>query len=135
MREEISPLHALEQAQASGRTVAYPGFTGRDHHMIFRAGPALEPSPWSFMQPAAHAPAVSPDLLLVPLVAIDRRGHRIGQGKGYYDRVLPELRSAGARIVGLGWPLQLVDQDIPHDPWDVPLDAFASPDGLIEFSR
>jgi 5-formyltetrahydrofolate cyclo-ligase len=70
---------------------------------------------------------VVPDLLLIPLVAVDRSGNRIGMGKGHYDRALPGLRSAGARIIGIGWPFQLLEDELEPDPWDVPLDGFASP--------
>lgn len=133
MGAEISPLLALERAAVLGKSVAYPHFAGRDHHMIFREGPPVNPSPWAFMQPAHGASEVRPDLVLVPLIGIDRRGHRLGQGKGHYDRALPALRELGAQLIGVGWGMQLVDEDIPHDPWDVPLDAFASPEGLLEF--
>jgi 5-formyltetrahydrofolate cyclo-ligase len=135
MTNEVSPLQALDRASAMGRTIAHPSYAGRDHHMVFRAGPPVEPGPWAFMQPSDDAPEVEPDLILVPLVAIDREGHRIGQGQGHYDRALPALRARGGTAVGVGWAFQLVDQLIAHDPWDSPLDAFASPDGLVEFRR
>ena len=135
MRDEISPLQALERATALGKSVAFPAFAGRDHHMVFRAGPAVDPGPWAILQPADHSPEVTPDLVLIPLIAIDRTGHRIGQGKGHYDRALPKLRESGARLIGIGWAFQLVDGHIAHEAWDIPLDAFASPDSLIEFDR
>jgi 5-formyltetrahydrofolate cyclo-ligase len=87
------------------------------------------------MQPEARSPVVEPDLILVPLVAIDRAGNRLGRGKGHYDAALSRLRRGGARLIGLGWSMQLLNEDIPADPWDVPLDAFASPDGLHWFGR
>ncbi len=68
--------------------------------------------------------------MLVPLVAIDRAGTRLGQGKGHYDRVLGELKRRGALLIGLGWAVQLIERSIPVDPWDVPLDGFASPEGV-----
>ena len=79
------------------------------------------------------SPEVYPDLILVPLVAIDRSGNRLGQGKGHYDRVLGRLREHGALLVGVGWAVQMVEGAIPADPWDVPLDGFASPEGLEMF--
>ena len=96
--------------------------------MIWRAGPAAEASPWGVLQPAAEAPAVAPDIVLVPIVLADRRGTRIGHGKGHYDRALAHLRQSGPVFtIGLCWESQLIDSPIPADPWDVPLDAIATP--------
>jgi 5-formyltetrahydrofolate cyclo-ligase len=68
--------------------------------------------------------------VLLPLVAIDRNGTRLGQGKGHYDRVVGDLRRRGALLIGLGWDVQLINETIPADPWDIPLDGFACPSGL-----
>lgn len=58
------------------------------------------------------------DLVLVPGVAFDREGHRLGRGKGYYDRLLPQLR---ARKIGVCFPFQLLDS-LPVEPFDVSMD-------------
>lgn len=130
---EISPLPAMNAASAAGATPAYPAFA--DHQSAFRflAGDPLESGPWACFQPPLTAPEVFPDLVLVPLVAIDGKGTRLGQGKGHYDRVLAKLRERGALLVGVGWQVQKLDEMIPADPWDVPLDGFASPEGLEMF--
>jgi hypothetical protein len=75
---------------------------------------------------ALDAPEVYPDLVLVPLIAVDARGTRLGQGKGHYDRVLAKLRERAALLIGVGWEVQRLDRLIPPDPWDVALDGFAS---------
>jgi len=134
MKDEVSCLPALDRARAMGKTVALPYFAGRDSRMTFRAGEPVHPGPWGILQPAGDAPPVSPDLLLIPLIAADRAGNRIGMGKGHYDRALPGLRGAGARLIGVGWPFQLLAEPLAPDPWDVPLDGFASPDGFQEFA-
>ena len=131
MPHEISPLTALDKAAAAGATVAFPAFADHQSPLRFLAGPPVETGPWSVMQPPLSLPEVFPDLLLIPLVAIDRRGTRLGQGKGHYDRVLGELRRRGALLVGVGWANQLIDDEIPADPWDIALDAFASPQSLL----
>ena len=87
------------------------------------------------MQPKLRSPVVEPDLILVPLIAIDGNGTRLGRGKGHYDRALTRLRKSGARLIGVGWPLQLLSETIPSDEWDIPLDAFVSPDGLTLFNK
>jgi 5-formyltetrahydrofolate cyclo-ligase len=133
MKDEISPLAAMTRASCVHLTLAYPFFVDRDSRMTFRTGTPVDPGPWGILQPAPDSAIVSPDLILMPLVAVDRRGNRVGMGKGHYDRALPGLREAGARLVGCGWDFQLLDQDLAPDPWDVPLDGFASPDGLRMF--
>ena len=87
------------------------------------------------MQPAKRHPPVQPDLVLVPLIAIDGQGTRLGRGKGHYDRALISLKKSGARLVGVGWPMQRLPETIPADEWDVPLNAFASPDRVEWFHR
>jgi 5-formyltetrahydrofolate cyclo-ligase len=132
---EISPVAAIEEARAIGRIVAFPSFENPAKPFKFRAGDPLEPGPFGIMQPKSSAPVVEPDLILVPLIAIDGYGTRLGRGKGHYDRALGRLRKSPARLIGIGWALQKLPETIPADAWDVPLDGFASPDGLTMFSR
>ena len=132
---EISPLPAMEEARAVGAIVAFPCFANPAKPFRFLAGDPLEPGPFGIMQPAKRHPAVEPDLVLVPLIAIDGRGTRLGRGKGHYDRALVGLKKSKARLIGVGWPIQRLTETIPADEWDVPLDAFASPDGIEIFKR
>jgi 5-formyltetrahydrofolate cyclo-ligase len=127
---EISPLSAMEEARAVGAIVGFPCFPHPGKPFRFLAGDPLEPGPFGIMQPAKRHPVVQPDLVLVPLIAVDGHGTRLGRGKGHYDRALVGLKKKGARLIGIGWPLQRLEETIPADEWDVPLDAFASPDGL-----
>jgi len=130
---EISPAVAMEEARAVGRIVAFPAFANPAKPFRFLAGDPLEPGPFGIMQPKKSAPVVEPDLILVPLIAIDARGTRLGRGKGHYDRALIGFKKTKARLVGVGWPPQRLSEDIPADEWDVPLNAFASPDGVEWF--
>jgi len=130
---EISPLPAMEEARAVGAIVGFPCFTNPAKPFRFLAGDPLEPGPFGMMQPAKRHPVVQPDLVLVPLIAVDSAGTRLGRGKGHYDRALLGLKKSGARLVGVGWAIQRLADTIPADAWDVPLDAFASPDGLELF--
>jgi 5-formyltetrahydrofolate cyclo-ligase len=132
---EISPMRALESAAASGATIAFPCIANPAKPFRFRAGPCALAGPFGLMQPALDEPEVIPDLVLVPLVAVDHRGSRLGRGKGHYDRVLARLKRGGSRLVGIGWPLQRLADTIPADDWDVPLDAFASSEGLEWFGQ
>jgi 5-formyltetrahydrofolate cyclo-ligase len=127
LKDEISPYTLIEQI-GSGRRTALPWFLDRDARMLFREAPATEASPWGVLQPPAEADALAPDTLLVPLVAADRHGTRIGHGKGHYDRALAHLRQGGPIFtIGLAWEPQILNEPIPGDPWDVPLDAIATP--------
>jgi 5-formyltetrahydrofolate cyclo-ligase len=131
LRAEISPL-PLAAMLGEGQRWGLPWFADRDARMIWRQGPAAEASPWGVLQPSADAGALSPDIVIVPLVLADRSGTRIGHGKGHYDRALAHLRDSGpVRTIGVGWDWQLVDEPIPADPWDVPLDAVATPKEFI----
>ena len=127
LKDEISPYPLLEKL-GEGQRAALPWFGARDERMIWREAPAGEPSPWGVLQPSADAEPLAPDLVIVPLVLADRRGTRVGHGKGHYDRALAHLRAAGPVFtIGIGWESQIVDEPIPPDPWDVPLDALATP--------
>ena len=132
LKDEISPYAILERLGAGQRS-ALPWFLDRDARMLFREAPAVEPSPWGVLQPSAEAEALAPDIVLVPLVAADRHGTRIGHGKGHYDRALSHLREGGEVFtIGLAWEEQILEDQIPADPWDVPLDAIATPREWID---
>ena len=130
---EISPGLAMEEARAVGRIVAFPAFDHPAKPFRFRAGDPLDAGPFGMMQPKRRTPVVEPDLILVPLIAVDSNGTRLGRGKGHYDRALARLKKSGARLIGVGWSLQRLTEAIPAHEWDVPLDAFASPEGVELF--
>jgi 5-formyltetrahydrofolate cyclo-ligase len=133
MPVEISPLPALDEASARGTVIAYPAFADHQAPFRFLAGDPDQAGPWGCFQPSLDAPEVFPDLILMPLVGVDRKGTRLGQGKGHYDRVVASQRDHGALLIGLGWDVQLLDEEIRADPWDMALDGFASPSKLEMF--
>ena len=130
---EISVALAMEEARAVGTIVAFPTFDDPAKPFVYRAGDPGVSGPFGILQPPRKAPRVEPDLVLVPLIAVDGAGTRIGRGKGHYDRALARLRRGGARLVGVGWDLQRQASTIPADDWDIPLDGFASPRRLEWF--
>jgi 5-formyltetrahydrofolate cyclo-ligase len=132
LRDEISPYPILA-GLGDGQRGALPWFADRDARMLWREAPAREPSPWGVLQPPPEAEALAPDVVLVPLVLADRSGTRIGHGKGHYDRALAHLRAGNPVFtIGLGWDEQIVDGPIPADPWDMKLDAIATPKEWIQ---
>ena len=72
------------------------------------------------------------DCVIVPALRIDRSGFRLGQGGGYYDRALPQLR---AWSIGLIHPDEISSEDLPREVWDIPLNAAATPDLIIRFKN
>ncbi|MGI8932201.1 MAG: 5-formyltetrahydrofolate cyclo-ligase [Sphingomicrobium sp.] len=126
---EIDPSAAILAAAQVALPSVGPHLTG----FTLRRGPATSAGPHGIPQPSGDADEIACDLILVPLLAIDRAGTRLGQGGGHYDRVLAGLRSDGARLIGIGWAMQRVDFLLPVEPWDVPLDGFACPAGLEMF--
>ncbi|NJK72370.1 MAG: 5-formyltetrahydrofolate cyclo-ligase, partial [Synechococcaceae cyanobacterium SM2_3_60] len=81
-------------------------------------------------QPVAITPlAPPPDLVLVPAIAIDHHGTRLGFGGGYYDRYLATLPESVLRI-GIVPMACLSAQPLPRDPWDVPLHGYVTEAGL-----
>jgi len=127
--DEIDPLGI---ADALAGRLALPYFGTRTDAMSFRrAGGALEAGPFRIPQPVAEADRVDPDILLVPLVAADAAGNRLGQGQGHYDRALAGLvRRKPILTIGIAWDVQIVDALDP-DPWDVPLDRVVTPSRVL----
>ena len=110
---EISPLLAMEEARAVGAIVAFPAFDSPGKAVqVPRRRPARARAVRDHAAERS-APVVEPDLILVPLIAIDGHGTRLGRGKGHYDRALVRLKKSGARLIGVGWPLQRLVETIP----------------------
>ena len=130
---------ALEAALvARGASLALPVMVGKGKPLEFRAyghGDTLAKRTWGIQEPLATAAVVQPDLLLVPALALDRTGHRLGYGAGFYDRSLAALR-ARKRIVAVGFAYdeQVIDA-VPHMHYDEPLDWLLTPSGLFKCNR
>jgi 5-formyltetrahydrofolate cyclo-ligase len=121
---EMDPLPLLARFAAS--SLAMPAAVSSDEPLVYRAwaeGDPLAPDAMGIPAPLASAPLAAPDLVIVPLLAFDRRGGRIGQGGGHFDRTLQALRAAG-QVFALG--LAFAGQEIaavPIEDHDQPLDA------------
>ncbi len=111
-----------------------PPASGRGERLRFFETTMSELSPGyaKIPEPPDGAPEATPDVILVPLVAVDCAGNRIGQGAGHYDRTLAALRPTRPIVtIGLAWEVQIVEK-IPVDPWDIPLDYVATPYRLVD---
>lgn len=133
---EADPLPILQDLMAAGVIIALPCIEGAD--LTFREigdPDLLVPGPKGTSQPPVTQNAVRPHALIVPLLAFDLRGARLGYGKGYYDRALRTLRTAGPVFaVGLAFEAQRVDI-LPWEDWDEPLDGVVTEVRIREFTR
>jgi 5-formyltetrahydrofolate cyclo-ligase len=132
MAGEIWPLRLMATLRAKGHSLALPVMQGKADPLLFREwtpGDELIPGVWGIRQPAPAKQAVLPDILLVPLLAFDARGWRLGYGGGYFDRTLRDLRQRKAVLaVGLGLDELEVDA-VPHLDYDERLDWILTPSG------
>ncbi|HML11668.1 MAG TPA: 5-formyltetrahydrofolate cyclo-ligase [Xanthobacteraceae bacterium] len=113
---EINPLPLMRRLADRGARLALPVVIGRGRPLLFRAwafGESLGKGVWGIREPRPDADEVDPDMLLVPLAAFDRTGHRIGYGAGYYDLTVAGLL-ARKLIVAVG--LAYAAQEIPAVP-------------------
>ena len=131
---ELDPAVALKALSDKGATLALPVAVDEPSVLQFRRwlpGEALIRGPFGTVHPEASAPVIDPDVVLLPLVAFDRQGHRLGMGQGYYDRTLAHLRgSKNIAAYGLGFDEQEVGR-IPIGSFDQPLDGIITPTQLI----
>ena len=116
----------------SGKTLLLPRVAGEDlqwvswngdHDSLAMNKKILEPTGEQYQ-------GLNPEVVVVPALRIDRRGYRLGQGGGYYDRY---LATSSAWTIGLIHPDEISSQDLPTQEWDIPLRAAATPDLVLRF--
>lgn len=131
--DEADLLPALSALAAAGYATALPVVTGPAWPLIFRLwrpGHPLVPGAFRVMEPMGEAPLVQPDIVLVPLLAFDDQGYRLGYGGGFYDRTLEVLRvEAPTQAVGIGYAGQRVES-LPVDAYDQRLDRIVTEQGV-----
>lgn len=133
---ELAPAPLMARFAAAGAILALPAAVDRASPLAFRV-PAepLVPDAFGIPAPPPSARAVTPDLVIVPILAFDRRGGRLGQGAGCYDRTLAALRAGGPLFVlGLAYAGQEV-ASVPAEPHDQTLDAILTEEGYIEVRK
>ncbi len=135
MRDEIDPLPALTALHERGHPIGLPVMPGKDQPLMFRQWTpesALEDGGFGTRIPSESAPRVVPRVLLVPLLAFDRDGYRLGYGGGFYDRTLAALRvdEPDTLAVGIAFSGQEME-DLPHGEHDQPLDMIVTEHGAV----
>ncbi len=135
---EANVMPLLKALGARGLEMALPVVPGRGQPLEFRQWQPDDPmdsGPFGIAEPKSTAPVIEPDMLLVPLLAFDRAGGRLGYGGGYYDRTLAGLR-AGKRILAVG--IAYAAQECPTVPCgdhDAPLDWVLTETAAIAMVR
>jgi 5-formyltetrahydrofolate cyclo-ligase len=138
IRNEIDPVPLMQTLVALGARLALPTVNARGRSLVFRAwspGDRLMLGPLGIPEPSPAAAEVVPDIMLVPLAAFDRTGHRIGYGAGHYDHTFAHLRKVNAVTgIGLAFAAQEI-KAIPALPHDVRLDFVLTESETFEFRR
>ncbi len=127
MGDEIDVRPLLAQLHASGHPIALPVVVKKGLPLIFRSwhpGLTLVSGGFGTEMPPPSATELEPEILIVPLLAFDSEGYRLGYGGGFYDRTLDKLRNGGGGdplAVGVAFSAQHVGR-VPRDDFDQPLD-------------
>jgi len=136
IRSEIDPAPLMQELATRGMRLALPVIAARDSPLGFRlwaADDKLLRGPLGILEPSPDAAEIVPDIVLVPLAAFDRSGHRIGYGAGHYDRTLARLRDSQKIIaIGVAFAVQEIET-IPALPHDVALDYVLTETQLFDF--
>ena len=123
--EELDIRPLMIELINQGCQLALPVVVAKKQPLVFRAwrpGDPLEGGAFGTLQPTARRAVVEPEVLIVPLLAVDEEGWRLGYGGGFYDRTLEALRARKRVIaVGVAFNEQIVPE-VPHDPNDQRLD-------------
>jgi len=125
---DISPI--FDEIIKAKKILVLPKVVGNDMKLCMVSSlEELSPGAFCILEPleCKEVPSEELDLALVPGVAFDRRGCRLGMGKGYYDRILGRIRGLK---VGVAFSFQILDE-IPCDPWDQKVDAVITEEGIL----
>ena len=135
LKFEISPLPLMRRAAEAGAKLALPVVQGRGTPLIMRAwafGEGLGSGVWGIREPRPEAPEVFPDILIVPILAFDRSGYRLGYGAGYYDMTITRLRAMKpVTAIGIAFAVQEFPE-VPKTSRDARLDLVLTEREIID---
>ena len=136
IRSEIDPAPLMRKLAEQGARLALPAVLSRGKSLAFRAWSPedrLMLGPLGILEPSPAAEELIPDIMLVPLAAFDRLGHRIGYGAGHYDYTLAHLRKAKTvTAIGLAFAAQEIEA-VPALSHDVALDYVLTEAAAFDF--
>lgn len=135
MKSEFNPVPLMRKLSDAGAHLALPVVAGRGRPLTMRTwsfGDELDSGVWGIREPKPDAPEVFPDILLVPLAAFDRHGHRIGYGAGYYDKTITRIRAMKPTLaIGVAFAAQEIEK-VPATPFDARLDLVLTEREVID---
>ena len=138
LKSEINPVPLMRKFAEAGAQLALPVVAGKGKPLTMRAwafGEPLKAGVWGIREPKPEAAEVEPDILIVPLLAFDRSGHRIGYGAGYYDLTIAALRAKKPIVaVGIAFAAQEI-AEVPVTPRDARLDLVLTEHEVIDFRK
>jgi 5-formyltetrahydrofolate cyclo-ligase len=133
--DEADPAHLIAVLKTRGCEIAYPR-VHRGQPLTFHVpveGEHWVRSAFGVLEPRPDWPLAHPTVLLVPLLAFDSDGYRLGYGGGYYDRTLAQFRAEREiTAIGIAFAGQEMDR-VPREPRDEPLDGMVTEDGFRRF--
>ena len=136
IRSEIDPVPLMRKFAAQGARLALPAVMARGKSLAFRAwsvSDRLMMGPLGILEPSPAAAELIPDIMLVPLAAFDRAGHRIGYGAGHYDYTLAHVRKVKPiAAIGVAFAVQEIAA-VPALPHDVALDYVLTETQAFDF--
>jgi 5-formyltetrahydrofolate cyclo-ligase len=136
INKELDPAAVLAWAEREGKRVALPRVDGERLALhLHRAHDPLEEGAFGVLEPLPSAPRIEPseiEVVLVPGLAFDGQGQRIGYGRAFYDRLLPQMPQAFT--VGIAYDFQLLGE-LPVDPHDVPVRCVVSDARTLRIDR
>lgn len=137
IRGELDVIPVFERIKRWNKTTALPCVVAKDKPLIFREwspGDPLTRDALGIQMPTEKAKAIEPELLLVPVVAFDNFGNRLGYGGGYYDQTLEALRTKKnpPLVIGVAFGMQEVEL-VPTEPHDATLDGILTETGVSMF--
>lgn len=127
VHSEVDVLPLMAKLVEVDFITALPAHVAENQPFCFRRwvpGAETVPGPFRVPEPMPDADVVSPDVILVPMIAYDAKGYRIGYGSGYYDRTLGALLQQGKKplAIGVAYAGQQMSERLPVEPHDIPLD-------------
>ncbi len=134
-RSEIDVTPLMSVLAKDGCTTCLPIVIDKAQPLVFRKwqpGDKTEAGAWNIPIPLQSAPKLEPDILLVPLLAFDKSGYRLGYGGGFYDRTIEKLRkSKPITTIGVAYSVQQIT-NVPKDTFDQQLDWILTEKGPIK---
>ena len=138
VKRELDTLPLIEQLHQAGVRIALPVVAGNSRVLAFREwtpDTTMTTGLFGIPIPPETAPMLMPDMVVMPLLAFDRKGYRLGHGSGYYDATAAAMRAhRDVTLVGYAYAEQMCLFALPREEHDMPMDYVVTPQGIHSFA-